>query len=84
MLCTLDILTTLMKTIFLEEMNDFVIFYINNILVKSKIADEHARHLEAVFGRPKDKKLYTNAKTMILFDKKLSLGQCDDKKMELG
>ena len=52
--------TTLMNTIFREEMDDFVIVYIDDILVYSKTAEEHARHLEAVLGRLKDNKLYAN------------------------
>ena len=52
--------TTLMNTIFREEMDDFVIVYIDDILVYSKTTEEHARHLEAVLGRLKDNKLYAN------------------------
>ena len=52
--------TTLMNTIFREEMNDFVIVYIDDILVYSKTAEEHARHLEAMLGRLRDNKLYAN------------------------
>ena len=52
--------TTLMNTIFREEMDDFVIVYIDDILVYSKTAEEHARHLEAVLGRLRDNKLYAN------------------------
>ena len=52
--------TTLMNTIFREEMNDFVLVYIDDILVYSKTTEEHARHLEVVLGRLKDNKLYAN------------------------
>ena len=52
--------TILMNTIFREEMDDFVIVYIDDILVYSKTAEEHARHLEAVLGKLKDNKLYAN------------------------
>ena len=41
-------------------MDDFVIVYIDDILVYSKTAEEHARHLEAVLGRLRDNKLYAN------------------------
>ena len=52
--------TTLMNTIFREEMDDFVIVYIDDILVYSKTAEEHARHLEVVLKRLRDNKLYAN------------------------
>ena len=41
--------TTLMNNIFHKYLDDFVIIYINNILVYSKTAEEHAEHLEKVF-----------------------------------
>ena len=52
--------TTLMNTIFREEMDDFVIVYIDDILVYSKTVEEHVRHLEVVLGRLRDNKLYAN------------------------
>ena len=52
--------TTLMNTIFREEMDDFVIIYIDDILVFSKTAEEHARHLEVVLKKLRDNKLYAN------------------------
>ena len=39
-----------------------MIVYIDDILVYSKTAEEHARHLEAVCRRPRDNKLYVNGK----------------------
>ena len=41
-------------------MDDFVIVYIDDILVYSKTVEEHAQHLEAVLGRLRDNKLYAN------------------------
>ena len=40
---------TFMNIIFQEEIDDFVIVHIDDKLVYSKMADEHARHLEAMF-----------------------------------
>ena len=41
--------TTLMNNIFHEYWDDFVIIYIDNILVYSKTAEEDVEHLEKVF-----------------------------------
>ena len=41
-------------------MDDFVIVYIDDILVYSKTTKEHVRYLEVVLGRLKDNKLYAN------------------------
>ena len=49
-----------MNTIFREEMDDFVIVYIDVILVYSKTTEEHARHLEVVLQKLKNNKLYAN------------------------
>ena len=42
--------TTFMNNIFHEYLDDFVIIYINNILVYSKTAKEHPEHLKKVFS----------------------------------
>ena len=43
--------TTFMNNIFYEYLDDFVIIYIDDILVCSKTAKEHAEHLEKVFQK---------------------------------
>ena len=50
--------TTLMNNIFHEYLDDFVIIYIDDILVYSKTAEEHAEHLEKVFQKLLSNKLY--------------------------
>ena len=50
--------TTLMNNIFHEYLDDFVIIYINDILVYLKTTDEHAEHLEKVFQKLRWNKLY--------------------------
>jgi hypothetical protein len=52
--------TTLMNTVFHEQMDEFVIVYIDDILVYSKTAEEHAQHLEVVLQKLKENKLYAN------------------------
>ena len=59
MQCTLDI-HNLHEHHLSRGIDDFVIVYIDNILVYSKTAEEHARHLESVLGRLRDNKLYAN------------------------
>jgi len=46
--------------IFHEELDEFVIVYIDDILVYSKMVEEHARHLEVVLQKLRDNKLYAN------------------------
>ena len=50
--------TTLINNIFHEYLDDFVIIYIDDILVYSKTAEEHAEHLEKVFQKLQSNKLY--------------------------
>ena len=50
--------TTLMHNIFHEYLDDFVIIYIDDILVYLKTAEEPAKHLEKVFQKLRSNKLY--------------------------
>jgi hypothetical protein len=49
-----------MNIFFQEEMDNFIIIYIDDILVYSKTAEEHARHIEVVLQKLRDNKLYAN------------------------
>ena len=49
--------TTLMNIIFHEYLDDFVIIYIDDMLVYSK-TEEHTKHLEKVFRKLRSNKLY--------------------------
>jgi hypothetical protein len=51
---------TLMNDIFREWFDDFVVVYIDDILIYSGSLDEHAEHLRKVFQRLKENKLYAN------------------------
>jgi len=46
--------------IFHEELDKFVIVYIDDILVYSKMAEEDTRHLEVVLQKLRNNKLYAN------------------------
>ena len=50
--------TTLINNVFHEYLDDFVIIYIDDILVYSKTVEEHAEHLEKVFQKLRSNKLY--------------------------
>ena len=50
--------TTLMNNIFHEYLDNFVIIYIDDILVYSKTTEEHVEHLEKVFQKLCLNKLY--------------------------
>jgi hypothetical protein len=49
---------TLMNDIFREWLNDFVVVYIDDILVYNNSMEEHAEHLRKVFQRLRKNKLY--------------------------
>jgi hypothetical protein len=49
---------TLMNDIFREWLDDFVVIYIDDILVYSNSMEEHVEHLRKVFQRLKENKLY--------------------------
>jgi hypothetical protein len=49
---------TFMNDIFREWLDDFVVVYINDILIYSSSMEEHAEHLRKVFQRLQENKLY--------------------------
>jgi len=49
---------TLMNDIFREWLDDFVVVYIDDILIYSDSLEKHAEHLRKVFQRLKENKLY--------------------------
>jgi hypothetical protein len=49
---------TLMNGIFRKWFDDFVVVYIDDILVYSNSVEEHVEHLQKVFQRLKENKLY--------------------------
>ncbi len=49
-----------MKSIFHEKLDEFVIIYIDDILVYSKITKEHVEHLEYVLSKFCENKLFAN------------------------
>jgi len=51
-----------MNDIFREWLDDFIIVYIDNILIYNGSLEEHAEHLQKVFQRLKEKKLYVKFK----------------------
>ena len=48
----------LMNSVFMPELDKFVVVFINNILVYSKNNEEHAQHLRIVLTRLREHKLY--------------------------
>jgi len=51
-----------MNDIFWEWFDDFVVIYIDNILVYSNSMEEHVEHLQKVFQRLRENKLYVKFK----------------------
>jgi len=52
---------TLMNDIFRGWLDDFVVVYINDILVYSNSMEEHAEHLQKVFQKLRENKLYAKS-----------------------
>jgi hypothetical protein len=48
----------LMNKVFMEELDKFVVVFIDDILVYSKSVEEHEQHLRVVLGKLKAHKLY--------------------------
>ena len=49
---------TLMNKVFMEELDRFVVVFIDDILVYSKSAEEHGQHLRVVLGKLRKHQLY--------------------------
>ena len=52
----------LMNTIFQEFLDDFVIVYLDDIMVYSRTHEEHLKHLDIVFSKLRDNQLYAKLK----------------------
>jgi len=50
---------TLMNDIFRELLDDFVVVYIDDILIYNSSLEEHVEHLRKVFQRLRENRLYT-------------------------
>jgi hypothetical protein len=49
---------TLMNKVFMEELDRFVMVFIDDMLIYSKSAKEHGRHLKVVLGKLRSHQLY--------------------------
>jgi hypothetical protein len=52
--------TTFMNSIFHEKLDEFMIIYVDDILVYSKIIEKHVEHLEYVLNKLYENKLFAN------------------------
>jgi hypothetical protein len=48
----------LMKSVFIPELDKFVMVFIDDILVYSRNKEEHEQHLRIILQRPRDHQLY--------------------------
>ena len=62
---------TLMNDIFREYLDSFVIVYLDDILVYSKTADEHLKHLRLVLAKLRQHRLYGKIRKCDFFAKKV-------------
>jgi len=49
-----------MNSLFHEKLDGFVIIYIDDILVYSKMTEKHAKHLEYVLSKHLENQLFAN------------------------
>ncbi len=61
---------TFMDPIFHEKLDEFVIIYIDDILVYSKMTKEHAEHLEYVLSKLYENKFFANRAKMSLLKRR--------------
>jgi hypothetical protein len=54
--------TVFMDSILHDKLNKFVIIYIDDILVYSKLVEKHIKHLKYVLKKLRDNNLYVNNK----------------------
>jgi len=55
--------TTFMNLVFHDKLDEFLIIYIDAILIYSKSMEEHFRHLEYVMQKLKENDMYANNAT---------------------
>jgi hypothetical protein len=48
----------LMNSVFMQELNKFVVVFIDDILIYSKNSEDHAKHLHVILQRLRDHYLY--------------------------
>jgi len=71
----LSMFTTLMNSIFHEKLDEFMIIYIDDILVYFKMTKEHVKHLEYVLSKFHENKFFVNrAKNEFVQEKMNFLG----------
>jgi hypothetical protein len=60
-LCNIpSMFTTFMNSIFHEKLDKFVIIYIDDILVYSKMTEKHVKYLKYVLNKHYENKLFAN------------------------
>lgn len=59
--------TTLMNSIFYKESDEFVVVYIDDILVFSKSEQEHQRHLWTLLTKLSKNQLYVNQEKSVFY-----------------
>jgi hypothetical protein len=74
----------LMNKVCMEELDRFVVVFIDDILIYSKTAEEHEEHLRIVLERLRQQKLYAKlSKCEFWMEKVTFLGHCYQQKGSL-
>lgn len=56
----------LVQDILHEYLDDFMIFFIDDILIFSHTTEDHAKRLRLIFQRPKEKEVYAKASKCLI------------------
>ena len=62
----------LMNSVFADYLDDFVIVFLDDVLIFSRNTEEHARHVQLVLQRLREHRLYANMKKCEFFKPKIS------------
>ena len=61
-----------MNSVFADYLDDFVIVFLDDVLIFSRNTEEHARHVQLVLQRLREHRLYANMKKCEFFKPKIS------------
>ena len=61
----------MMNEVFKEELNDFILVYLDDILIFSKTMEEHIQHIRQALEKLRDAKLYARLHKCAFFQQRV-------------